>query len=268
MHIAFLGSISGSGPYAARNSGHSVEVPYWKHDTVGEMVFGHALGFPKTSLLRTPEVIITSSYAVRQVIDLIKTWKPLYVIWDLGPKPPTKPQINRVTAPLQIVGYETVMLRGLSSHDLGYNYQEDRAIIIAKRGEAPVVIPPKLPIRRPFTPLSVIVDASKDEKIVPFLNGTMLFHKEPRPWSFVSKTLGDSFIKSHPLSVKVGAVWYAIEGKLHRLTFNEAAQIVGMPVECQMKLSQTIDDDGMLVYTALRDISYPLWIDIMERTLL
>lgn len=269
MHISFLGTISGSSLYAALKLNHTIEVPDWKSPTLEEICLGHRFDYPKISLVKTPDAVVTSSFATKPVMDFVKENKPQYVIWDLGPKLPTRPQINRVSTPLQLAGYEVALLKELSSHYLGFNYSESRAIIVAKKSDSPmVVVPAKIHITRPFTPLSAILDVSEDEVIIPRVCDSRLFHLETRPWSFVSPSLGDSFLKSHPLSLKVGAVWYGFNGKLHRLTPSEAAQIVGMPMECEKKLRKLIDEPGLAVYCILKDISFPLWCDIFERVLL
>lgn len=265
MHFLFYGSIAGSAIHAAKELGHSVEALPYKAKTLEDVMFGHAL---ISSTPNLPADFFVSSANVNrdEGMAVIKQRTPSIIVWDLGTDVPIKADINRIIVPLQLMGYTPSMLKGMSSHLLGYNYKQDRYVVIAKKGKEPAILPAKIHIKKPFTPLSAIIRAEGDALITPFISGRNLYHQEPRGWNFVSRPLGNDHLQAHPLSLKVGSVWYGIDGKLHRLTVSEAAAIVGYPPALQTALMSLCPDTGLAIYTILRDLPTPVWKDLFERT--
>lgn len=267
MKFLFFNSISGAGPMAARSLNQKTYTTHTLAPSLEEICFGHALGIENT-LVDTYDVLVLGKTDPKCLLSLVKQYSPTFVIIDLGPLKLPKRDINPLIISLQLKGFKIALVKGLSTHTLGYNYYEDRAILIGKKEEEPVVLPAKMPIKHPFTPLANIVDLTSDETIIPFMNKGVMFHVVPRPWSFISPSRGDSYLCAHPLSIKTGAVWYGIQGKLHRLTVKEAAQIVGYPARLRKALQEVCKDQNLQVYTILRDISYPLWMEIFRRVII
>lgn len=261
MKALVYGSPAGTALFACEKLGiETFSMPY-KASSIEDMMFGGWLGFPQSE---GPFDLLCTSGTAELVKPLLKQIDVPIILWDMGPKPSRK-DINAAIVPLQLLGYDVVVLTNLSVHTLGYNYIETRAVVVARKGAEVAVKPSKLKISRPYTPLASICRTDTDEYVVPVFAGSRLFHRETRPWSYVSVPKANTYLLACQLSTKCGAVWYNIGGKLHRLTVSEAAAVVGYPLEAQLKLTTLCEDSGMLVYNILRDLAHPMWTDLFER---
>lgn len=269
MTILFYRPISDTGMLAAAK----LRLPYYveagyKAETLEDLTIGHHLEPPSQEIKSTPSVLVCSPIPVDLLDKLLKKKRnPPLVIINLGPNPSN---LNRLFFVLQKHGYyDPLLLTGLSSHLLGYNYMENRRVIIASfGGESLTIEPIHIPIAVPFTPLSSICRTHKSPPLK--------LEAGPRGWYqhgiyaggrvYVSLAEGNSYIRAEKLNPTYGTVRYAIDQKCHKLALTEVTRLTGYPLDAEIRLQQLLpQENGFLIYTLLRDLSYPVWKNLFER---
>jgi hypothetical protein len=255
---------------AVRDAGHDL-VGYIMAKPTGDIA-RHSTAtriIQKTLLEPSPaDVLVTSCPLTlsKRVKTMANNIGAKHILWDLGNTKMRKSDLNLVSVPLQIAGYEVTLIKGISISALGYNYKEDRWFLWATT-EGISVLPPKLQLKTPFMLLEDILDTDGDPLADPIWYKGKMFHKEPRPWTFLGKVYSDTHLKHHPLSTVVGSVWYLWEGKRHRIRPYEAASLAGVPIGVEEQIITSCPNDAMATYVMLKDAGYPVWLDMLERTI-
>jgi hypothetical protein len=201
------------------------------------------------------------------VKSIVKASKAMFVIWAMPPDLElTSKAINKASVPLQMLDLDTSLLQGVSSHTLGFNYKENRSFLIATCDKREVLTP-KLKLLYPEGTLTDVLNTSKDEVLERFDGNKQVFHKEPRPWNYVSIPTNEFHIQAHKVGPKLGSVLYLIDGKVHRLTSQEANAVCGNPDGFDEEVSPHCETDGGAVFCILAEPSVAVWSDLLERVL-
>ena len=270
MKVLCYDLVTGVAGVAVRDSGHTL-VGYLRGQSMGEPErHSTAPRMLQASVMEAvdADIIITSCPITlpRRVRSVAKAAKAQHVLWDLGNCKPRKCDLNMVSVPLQIEGYEVTLLSGVSCSALGYNYKEDRWFLWATKGGIPL-LPPKLMLKTPFMMLDDILDSENDPIAIPIYARGRTFHKEHRAWNFLGKVYGNTHLKHHSLSTIVGTVWYVWEGRIHRIQPDEAATMVGVPMGLDELILTSCPTPALATYVTLKDAGYPVWMDMIERTI-
>jgi len=218
---------------------------------------------------KIPECDVVLSSApiphAKHLKDVVVKSDANYLIWDLGQGPVTLKDMTVASVPFQMLEWDIIFLTGVSVHELGFSYSENRTFLLACI-EKQDLLTPRLRPPYPNQTLANLFNLSKDIDHIP-VHGRhgQVFHKETRPWSLCGTVLSQWLIKAGALSPKVGTLAYPVNGKLHRISPSEASVLVGHPLWTEDKVEACTGNPGKAVSLLLREPGMPVWVDLIER---
>ena len=263
--ILVYNPIAASACFALKALGLDFVVLGCKGGTLEDYTLGDRFGFePYTG--QNIETLVTSDKSFDKVRPYIISKVPKKIIWDLG-RTASKAELNRrikqIAMPLQVLGYSSSILYGLSSHTLGFNIMETRSVLVATYGrEAPFVAPSGIAFTKPYQSLENILKRKNDHDID---------HEDPTGLCNLKaarkRTIGIEFLKEPYISPTTGMTWVIIREKWHICTISEVANMYGYPIEAQKTLTKLVEEHEKFgIYLILKDLSFPLWKDMIERS--
>jgi hypothetical protein len=223
--------------------------------------------FPTLTRVPKADVLLTcANYKDAHIVkEIVKQSQVSFIVWAVSSEPEvTRKALNQYAIPLQMLDYETTVLKGVSVHTLGYSYVEDRTFILATNDKRDL-LPPKLKMLYPDLTLSDLCDTSSDAVFVRVDGNKQVFCGEPRPWTYTSIPRDEFHLEAHRLGPKLGTVLYLIGDKVHRLTPSEACVAVGNPDDFGDRVSPHCETAGQAVFAILSEPGMPVWLDLIER---